>query len=424
MLLENWRIAEQGFAMHNRRDDRTFFAARMGTGRHSPLLVATCVLLLVAGCFQVANKPGPAHEPSDEPVWSPYVLAVESVPLDQALQYFDDELSQLKLNTYEDLIQRGANGWFEVYKAGPDGASLHSGLAWIVGSSEPLVGYLIVQNGWRYAHDLGIIFTLDYRQAQLAIEGEQDRKPIYVMQQMYPGEQRALSIRIPPLAEGVHQLTAVYVPDALNDHPDISEYVTQLQNGSNIGMSILSMSSEEILAQVSTELVGDRLPRPLDSEYSITNLGTRPFRPEEIVRITLAMLSKSPSPAGGDARNMMEDWLQVNEVVTYSLKLLGCSPAPYQGDVPIQIGVFWDDVMYQSDRYNVPANIPCEGRSIPVTIQAPPAPGEYTLMVVVYPYPGYSLVAWSGPVEESFWEIGAYAHIATRAQITVVSPGE
>jgi len=356
---------------------------------------------------------------ADEQLLSPYILAIEPVPVDQALQHFEDELSQFKLHTFETLIQQGANGWFDLYKAGPDSSSLHSGVTWIVGSDEPLIGYLIVQNAWRYPHDLGIIFTLDYQEAQLAIEGEQDRKAIYVMQDMRPSEQRALGIQIPPLAEGVHRLTTVYVPDALNYHPDITEYLMQLGSASGIDMSILSTSSKEILAQVVTELAGDRLPHAQDSEHPIANDGMRPFRPDEIVHITLAMLSEAPSSPGGRARNMIESRLHVNEVITYYLKLLGCSPASYHGDVPIQIGVFWDDVMYQSDRYNVPAHMPCEGQSIPVKIYAPPVPGEQTLMVVVYPYPGYNLVAWSGPPEESFWALGAYAHIATRAQIHV-----
>lgn len=414
-------MARHDYEMTRRHDG----CAAVGTGKMRAchcflLLITVSVLLLVAGCFKTANKPGPADEPSGEPLLSPYVIGIEPLPLDQALQHFEDEPSQFKLHTYEGLIQQGANGWFDLYKAGADSTSLHSGVTWIVGSGEPLVGYLIVQNAWRYSHDLGIIFTLDCQQAQLAIKGEQDRKAIYIVQDMRPGEQRALSIQIPPLAKGRHRLTPVYVPDALNDHPDITEYGMQLgRQGSGIGMSILSVSSKEILAQVVTELIGDRLPRTQDSEHPIASAGTRPFQPDEIVHITLAMLSKAPSPPGGTAHNMVEDQLQVNEVVTYHLKLMGCSPAPYQGDVPIQIGVFWDDVMYHSDRYNVPAYIPCEGRSIPVEIQAPPVPGEYTLMIVVYPYPGYSLVAWSGPPEESFWEIGVYAHIATRAQIYV-----
>jgi len=111
------------------------------------------------------------------------------------------------------LVEQGANGWFDLYKAGPDNVSLHSGVTWIVGSDDPLAGYLVVQNAWRYSHDLGIIFTLDCQQTQLAIEGEQDKEDTYIMQDVHPREQRALSIQIPPLAEGVHRLTIVYVPD-------------------------------------------------------------------------------------------------------------------------------------------------------------------------------------------------------------------
>ena len=54
---------------------------------------------------------------------------------------------------------------------------------------------------------------MDCQQTQLAIEGEQDKEDTYIMQDVHPREQRALSIQIPPLAEGVHRLTIVYVPD-------------------------------------------------------------------------------------------------------------------------------------------------------------------------------------------------------------------
>lgn len=371
--------------------------------------------LLITGCFRLPS-PTPTQGPFAEPVLSPYVLAIESVPLEQTLQYFNDDLSRLKLNTYEEWFQRGANGWFSVYKAGTDETSLHSGITWIVPSDESLVGYLIVQSAWKYVHDLGIIFTLDYQQTPLVIQDE--RKLIYVIPQMVPGERRALRIRIPPLAEGVHQLSAIYVPDVWSKPPDIVEYVTQLNQGSGISMSILSVSDKIVLSQVRTELSGDRLP--LGLEHLITGLETRPFRPEEIVHITLATLSESPSSPGREAHVMLEDQLRANEVMTYFLKLLGCSPVPYSGEFPIQIGVFWDDVMSQSDLYAIPAYIPCEGRSIPVTVRSPSVPGEYTLMVVVYLYPGYSPVDWSGPPEKSWWMTGAHVHIASRAWVTVV----
>jgi len=381
------------------------------------------VLFWSVGCLALSGKPTPAYEFSQEPIVSSAVFVVQPVPLDQALQYFDNELDRLKLETYENWVRQGAKAWFSVYKAGPDNASMHSGIVWIVDSEKPLVGYLIVQNGWQYTHDVDIIFTLDYRQVQLTVADDAlDTMPSFTLMDMQPGEQRALTIQIPSLSEGEHRISTLYVPGGVKD-PDATlenlERSRQINQGAGPSMSILSVSNKDVLAQVTSELGGSRLPHALES--SIPYIKTRPFRPEEIVRITSAWLSTSSQLPGAAAASMTEGWLQANEVATYPLKLLGGTSTLYQGDVPFQIGVFWNNVMYQSDHYEVPSRVIYEGESIPITIQSPSAPGEYTLVVVVYPYPGYSRAAWSGPIEESYWEMGTDVHIAARMQIIITS---
>jgi hypothetical protein len=90
--------------------------------------------------------------------------------------------------------------------------------------------------------------------------------------------------------------------------------------------------------------------------------------------------------------------MKPGEEITLGLQLYNCgiecrktSPMDqqYAGDVPMLIGVFWDDQMKETFSYNLPANAP-DKITLPVKLKAPTEAGNHQLSLVAFTLPGYS----------------------------------
>lgn len=378
-------------------------------GQMLKVVLITALMVLLSGCDVL--KPG-TSSPSIVILTrstGPFELSITEIPLERAEPYFQDPISQEKMNGIASITQSGIKSVHVLARSGPGNDDLTSGVYAILEPGQELMGYLRLINTLDYAHDFGMLVTLDYLPIQTQFnDNVQDFPKVH----LEPGTQRAFRFSLSALPEGLHTLviTLINEPDhffSFDPNPE------QFDPAENEAMGLRGSPFEfGVLMWVTSQNPQNVLDWPEQARY---------IAPEKTTLLMEAtLLKEKPAPGEPGKIFLNKDIVQAGETVTYYARF--AAPKSASADIPMRILVLWDEVPTQTDELSVPVETAIENDYIPYGIRVPAnlSEGEHTLTVVAYPYPYY--LRWWKDGSEWHPESGLFSIPMARLPVTVKTP--
>jgi len=125
------------------------------------------------------------------------------ISADEALPYFQDQVSQEIFNGIQAVTESGMVSVHTQFRFGPHDDELTSGVATTLQPGEGMTGYLMILSTYKYTHTFGLLTTLDYQPIQVQYNDDLQTLPQVTLE---PGVWRAFQVTLSPLAEGLHAL--------------------------------------------------------------------------------------------------------------------------------------------------------------------------------------------------------------------------
>ncbi|HHH42309.1 MAG TPA: hypothetical protein ENK56_09950 [Chloroflexi bacterium] len=370
------------------------------------------ILLLILGGSCTTDVESGERRPSSPSVSpAPFDLSLTEIPVEQALEYFQDPVSQEKLSGIESITQSGWKYVHVISKFGPLGGSLTSGVYVVLKPGQTLSGYILLISTLNYPHNFMLLPTLDYRPIQITPDGSLRPFPRLRLE---PGVWRAFRFSLTsPLPEGLHTLiiTLIIEPDhffALNPNPALFD------PAENEAMGFRNDTIEfGLLTWVTSRFPQTVLDWPPQA---------RSIPPDQTVLLTEAVLLKEKPAPGAPELFLNKDTARAGETITYYAKFGMGGKGVAKEEIPVRVLIFWDETLTQVDDLSVPTQWAAERKPIPLRISVPTnlTEGEHTLTVVAYPYPYY--LRWWKDGREWHPNAGAFSLPMARLPVTIESP--
>lgn len=231
----------------------------------------------------------------------------------------------------------------------------------------------LVRNAWKLAHDLRVIFLLDFR--QISIVTSDGTLPYLDFPAMETQEDRAVEFLLKDLPQGFHQISIILIADPNSTSQD---------------------STYRLLQQKSF----------FEARYDLW-IGEAAM-PSGIFAIEETTLGQSAASRISEIEligidNNMDDPLifietASNDNIQLGLKLSNCGiecrkdsdiNKLYDGPVPMRFLVFIDDNLLWVAEYSLLANAP-DNLTLNLSIDAPTTVGDHTLNILGVTFPGSS----------------------------------
>lgn len=371
-------------------------------GYRSFFLVVLFAILLIGlnACSFVSTQS--ASSPSATP--SPAVeLTLEEVPVEEALPFFQDQISQQILSSIEALNSGGILSIHTLAKFGPSDGEMTQGPSVLIRPDDSLSGYLLLNTSLGMPHTFGLFATLDY--LPIPIEFNQTAQ---AMPSVYlPEGQKAFRFTLPPLPEGVHTLVVKYISEPYLPFEAVTADTLSMEVWD--GLHWREAPFEFGILIWSTE----KTPQTALDWPEITH----PIPPMETEFITSIFLQKHRPSSGESMIRFSADTLSPGDMVTYQMLVEGSGLG--KGEVPLRVIVVWDERLTQVLDFSIPAKTTHREEFIPLTIRIPEdaSPGDHYLTIIGFPYPYYL----RGYLNDPGWDanVGFYSHLIARLVIRI-----
>lgn len=257
-------------------------------------------------------------------------------------------------------------------------------------NSTPLEANFLIMNGRHDTFNLRILFFIDGIPMQLNTPSS--LQPYYQFDQFAPQETRALKLSLPALPEGIHQFQWMVYPYMAPEQDDSTERILQ-QIFTDVEMKELWVGSQVIPANA--HVVKDiKLGSKLESFWTMTDVILEHLSP------TNEPLEKASTIAG-------DRWC-------FPLRLWGAGDMdlPKGTLIPTRLLVLWGDEQPQVVDIDL---MPAETTDVLLEVKVPDEPGQYQMIVLSFPFVGYSMFDETG----MDWRMIPFLNASRRVQITV-----
>lgn len=362
--------------------------------RHMILLLA----IFLSACAKEAESP---RYVTSTP--SPIKLSLTEIPVEQAMPYFQDEFSNEIFLGIKEMTKSGFLTMQAVARFGPSEDNLTSGTYAILEPGQALMGYIVPVNTLKFSHDFGMLATLDYLPIQIQYNGDAESFPTLYLD---PNIQRAFKFHLPPLPKGLHSLVLKFII-APNHF-----FALNSTTSDPIGSETLSFRDAPIEFGLLIWVTDTPPQNVLDWPEQ-----ARSIPPENTTLLMDAFLVKE-KPRDGQPEIMLNtDTVNAGETATYYIHPIAADIG--EGNIPLRVLVFWDDILTQTDDLLIPIQTAVEQQYIPHKILVPAhlSEGNHYLTVIGYPYPYY--LRWWGDGNEWRTEVGPYSNLMARIPVLV-----
>ena len=367
-------------------------------------LVVLSVSIILLSCTALSEHQVTLSQPQASPTPSPHTFTLTEISADEALPYFQDQVSQEIFNGIQAVTESGMVSVHTQFRFGPHDDELTSGVATTLQPGEGLTGYLMILSTYKYTHTFGLLTTLDYQPIQVQYNDDLQTLPQVTLE---PGVWRAFQVTLSPLAEGLHALVTTYIaePDIIFHFSPTARFAPVVQEAVGLrlhpyGFGLLIWVTSEIPVRVSDW--------PEQARF---------VEPDKTSMIFSASLLKATAPPEGPHMLLLaEDSVEAGQTITYYARLSASLGA---GNIPMRILTFWDDRLSQSEVFTMSVEAATQEEYVPYSVHVPEylEEGEHTLTVVAYPYP-YYLRGW-GKNGEWISNASFFSHLMARLPITV-----
>ena len=281
---------------------------------------------------------------------------------------------QAKLDYF---AQEAVDGWLPEYFIKPDRpfALEHPVFNPVrVNAGEPLSNFL-VRNDWAKPHDLRLIFLNDYQ--QLPVHVGNSHQLFYDLPVMAPQEQLGFRFTLSALPAGFHQFSFLMITDPTSISPDATYRALQKHSFNELRYDI--WVGTENLPTVVPSFDTFQEGAPLSNLVTDLEVITQP---ETVYNEALAQLTMPP----GETRSLTIRFFNCGPKCT--AQIFPNEQLPDQS-FPLLLSTFWNDQNTRTSQMDFSFTSP-DDLTITIQIQAPQEAGDYQLMVVGFPLPGYS----------------------------------
>ena len=233
-------------------------------------------------------------------------------------------------------------------------------------TSEDVHGYLMIESRFAKSHTIRVVFLFDFQPVPVTKEGES--KFYQALLDVAPQEDHAFEFKFSNLPEGFHQFSILLIADPEDTRLDkdyrISQQGSFWEQRYDLWIDLDRIPDNVLTLPSKEEGIG--AAGAFHHVEIITPLETQSNEPLEIIE-------SSPG-----------------QTHCINLRVFNASPeelVPYSDLVPITIGIFWDDVLFQKVEYQLGDQSPTD---IQINVQAPDEIGMHQLGIAVMPFAGYS----------------------------------
>lgn len=356
------------------------------------------LVILLSACAK-----GAENQISATSTPSPIQFSLTEIPTEQAMPYFQDEFSNEIFLGIEEMKRSGFRTLQAVARFGHSEDNLTSGTYVILEPGQALTGYLRPVNTLKFPHDFGMLATLDYLPIQIQYNGGAESFPTLHLD---PNIQRTFKFHLPPLSEGLHSLVLKFI---IAPNHFFAFHSTTSDPIEDEALSFRDAPIEfGLLIWVTDSPPQSILDWPQQA---------RSIPPENTTLLTDAFLVKEKPKDGQPEMMLNTDTVHAGKTVTYYIHPIAADLG--EGDIPLRVLVFWDDILTQTDNLLIPIQTAVKQEYIPYKILVPAhlSEGNHYLTVIGYPYPYY--LRWWENSSEWRTEVGPYSNLMLRIPVLV-----